>query len=205
MISCVISLFVLVPLVLSCCIPSQWEGLQGLAMGQIKDGKPSSIEALLNISFDATAKKIFVAGSITVDDKSYDEQVLQDFSTGKQYVVVSGQCIATAITEPFPQTCTSPSAKKLATTFVGAGQNKLIVELYNDDMDGKKTDITVLQGSCIPVSAYQKSGQTVTFINYLGITAGISNATIFDIPKPCKNATIMPENTRHFKSTVLFR
>ncbi|CAC5408692.1 unnamed protein product [Mytilus coruscus] len=205
MISSIIALFVLVPLVFSCCIPSQWEGIQGLAMGQIKDGKPSSIEALLNISFDATAKKMFVAGRITVDDKSYDEQVLQDYSKGKQYVVVSGQCIATAITDPFPQTCTSPSAKKLVTTYVGAGQDKLMVELYNDDIDGKKIDITVLQGSCIPVSAYQKLGESITFINYLGITAGISNATIFDIPKPCKNATIFPENTSHIRSTILFR
>jgi len=41
------SIAVAVPIVLSCCVPGQWQGLKGVAIGTDKDGKPGSIEVII--------------------------------------------------------------------------------------------------------------------------------------------------------------
>lgn len=41
------SIAVVVPVVYSCCVPAQWQGLEGVAIGTDKDGKPGSIEVTI--------------------------------------------------------------------------------------------------------------------------------------------------------------
>jgi len=52
----------------------------------------------------------------------------------------------------------------------------------------KETSLTVTKGSCIPLTTYQKSDDSVLDINYFGITLGMMNMTVFDVPKACMNA-----------------
>ena len=42
-----VAIAVAVPVVFSCCIPDRWEGLQGFALGQVKEGKPSLTEVFV--------------------------------------------------------------------------------------------------------------------------------------------------------------
>ena len=53
---------------------------------------------------------------------------------------------------------------------------------------GKETSLTVTKGSCIPLTTYQKGQNYVLSINYFGITLGIRNMTVFDVPKACMNS-----------------
>jgi len=41
-----VSIAIVVPVVFSCCIPDRWQGLQGFALGQVKEGKPSLTEVV---------------------------------------------------------------------------------------------------------------------------------------------------------------
>jgi len=43
-----LSIAVAVPAVLSCCVPLQFQGIQGFAPGSVKEGKPSLTEVLCN-------------------------------------------------------------------------------------------------------------------------------------------------------------
>jgi hypothetical protein len=52
-------------------------------------------------------------------------------------------------------------------------------------IDGKMADLTVTKESCIPVAAFQKSNDLFIDINYMGISTGIADITIFNIPIPC--------------------
>jgi hypothetical protein len=70
-------------------------------------------------------------------------------------------------------------------TFFGAGNNKIMIDVYSYTKDGKETEFTLTKEACIPVTAYQKTDDSVLDLNYFGITPGIRNMTIFDVPKPC--------------------
>jgi hypothetical protein len=59
------------------------------------------------------------------------------------------------------------------------------IEIYNYMNMGKDTSLTVTKGSCIPLTTYQKGEAETVDINYFGITLGIMNMTIFDVPKAC--------------------
>jgi hypothetical protein len=52
-------------------------------------------------------------------------------------------------------------------------------------IDGKMADLTVTNESCIPVAAFQKSNDLFIDINYMGISTGIADMAIFNIPIPC--------------------
>jgi len=61
------------------------------------------------------------------------------------------------------------------------------IEIYDYMNMGKKTSFTVTKGSCIPLAMFQKSDDSILFTNYFGITLGIMNMTVFDVPKACMN------------------
>ena len=62
------------------------------------------------------------------------------------------------------------------------------IEIYNYMNMGKETSLTVTKESCIPLTTYQKGQNYVLGINYFGITLGIRNMTVFDVPKACMNS-----------------
>lgn len=78
-------------------------------------------------------------------------------------------------------------AKKVLSSFFGAGNNKMNIEIYNYMDIGKETSLTVTKGSCIPLMTYTKGQNYVLDKNYFGITLGIRNMTVFDVPKACVN------------------
>ena len=45
-----VSLTVAVPVVFSCCVPDRWQGLQGFAVGSVKEGKSHLTEVIFNQS-----------------------------------------------------------------------------------------------------------------------------------------------------------
>jgi len=70
-------------------------------------------------------------------------------------------------------------------TFLGQGCDALPVDIYSYMIDGKMADLTVTKESCIPVTAFQKSNDVFIDINYMGISLGIADMSIFNIPIPC--------------------
>ena len=44
------SLAVAVPVVFSCCVPDRWQGLQGFAVGSVKEGTSHLAEVIFNYS-----------------------------------------------------------------------------------------------------------------------------------------------------------
>ena len=72
--------------------------------------------------------------------------------------------------------------------FFGAGNDKMMIEIYNYINMGKETYLTVTKGSCILLMTYQKGQNSVLDINYFGITLGIMNMTVFDVHKACMRA-----------------
>jgi hypothetical protein len=76
--------------------------------------------------------------------------------------------------------------KVLSSSF-GAGNNKMNIEMYNYNDVGMETSFTVTKGSCIPLTIFQKNDDSILVTNYFGITLGIMNMTVFDVPKACMN------------------
>ena len=75
----------------------------------------------------------------------------------------------------------------MLSSFFGAGNNKINIEIYNYKDMGKETSVTVTKGSCIPLMMFQKSDDSILVNNYFGTTLGIMNMTVFDVPKACMN------------------
>lgn len=75
---------------------------------------------------------------------------------------------------------------KVLSTFLGQGCDALPVDIYRYMTDdGKMADLTVTKEACIPVAAFQKSNDLFIDINYMGISPGIVDETIFNEPILC--------------------
>jgi hypothetical protein len=49
-------------------------------------------------------------------------------------------------------------------TFFGAGNNKIMIDVYSYTKDGKETEITLTKEACIPVTAYQKTDDKIIIV-----------------------------------------
>ncbi|XP_071125327.1 uncharacterized protein [Mytilus edulis] len=171
-----------------CCVPDQWEGRLAIKFGEIEDGRLSAGWEFYNMSFDATNQKVAYVGHIGVDESEWYEQVLQDYSKGKQYAVKAGTCKITPL-EGNVTTCIPSNAKMLLSSYFGFGQDKLSVNFYQFTLNQTSIEISVVNESCVPVTQHVETKTAVGEMHYIGVAAGISNKKIFDVPLSCQNQT----------------
>jgi len=80
-------------------------------------------------------------------------------------------------------------AQKQLSAYVGLGSDKVMVDVYRDMFNDKIVYLTVTQIQCVPVSVTQMNDHSMTFVNFMSLTQGIRNLTIFDVPKECMRST----------------
>lgn len=185
-----------------CCMPAQWQGIEMMDIGTDTNCTPSITKMAMNISYDSTNKKIAVDMFVrTSSGLKIQQFVLQDFSTGTQYVVTGGHCEKMPISQSaFPMQCVPTNATVAFTSFVGGGAAKIATTTYHIVYPGVGEGfLTMTDTGCYPVT-YEVSGnvQGVSFLQAVaiyGVTEGIKDPSIFNIPAVCKSK----ERTVHVK------
>ncbi|CAC5402989.1 unnamed protein product [Mytilus coruscus] len=187
---------VFVQIASSCCGPAQWEGYESVSSGLQFNGTGTEGIGLLNMSVDANINKVAIKGYSMWNGQRVKQHNLYDYSAGKSYSVYNGKCLKADLS-PYPSpgkiNCVPSDAKLVLSTYYGTGDNKYEIDVYEYMIDGKKMELSVNKGSCLPVGQHQQITNGFADIGFMGITEGIKDPSVFDIPPECNNAgTVSP-------------
>ena len=87
----------------------------------------------------------------------------------------------------------SADAKLVLSTYYGVSNNKVDIDVYTY-MDGSmQSTLSVTKDGCVPMAEHLKMSTGILDIGFMGLTLGIKDMSVFDIPKGCQNAaTVHP-------------
>ncbi|XP_063410788.1 uncharacterized protein LOC134693804 [Mytilus trossulus] len=168
-----------------CCLPSQMEGSLGLSMGYQIQQKGFGTEALFQLAFDVKGKRKSMLGEGRTNGIPFKTHEIDDYAAGKKYTVTNGKCVVSVLKVEMVS-CIPSDAKLLMSTFVGYGDKKIDIDMYSFSFNGANITMSVTKDSCVPVSQHLILPGVFIDLGYMGMTSGIRNTTVFNIPKPCQ-------------------
>ena len=87
----------------------------------------------------------------------------------------------------------SADAKLVLSTYYGVGNNKVDIDVYTYMDGGMQSTLSVTKDGCVPMAEHMKMSTGILDIGFMGLTLGIKDMSVFDIPKGCQNAaTVHP-------------
>ncbi|XP_076085303.1 ependymin-related protein 1-like [Mytilus galloprovincialis] len=195
----------------TCCLPTQMEGTLGFSSGyQVKD-KGFRTEAMFLLAYDVKGKRQSTLGEGVTNGIKFQIHQIDDYAAGKQYTVTNGKCVIVPLKTEMLY-CIPSDAKLLKSTFIGFDDKKIDVDMYMFTFQGATVTMSVTKDTCVPVSEHVTYPNVLVDVGYMGMTSGIKNTTVFDIPKPCQQVgfTGIPheqndvEHLRHRRHSPLF-
>lgn len=185
------------------CTPPQWEGVEYSIGGYEHHRRPGMMRECSHISYDAEKKRIASFTNYINGDYENKFKMVVLYGAGKDdggkaYVVdmKRDKCWVKKIDKPFRTCCIPAEAVHKGDYSMGLkGKGGLAVSSYLVKKDKMTVYFAVskLGKEMIPVSEFNYGSFWDThFLQGAGfgdITAGIRNASVFDIPKECKEAT----------------
>ncbi|XP_052067340.1 uncharacterized protein LOC127706722 [Mytilus californianus] len=179
--------------VLCCCFPKQWEGwTYQTSSHTLNNGSVIYEEESSSLSVDYN--KGFAYYNQTTDTNSGQTKqiILQDFNKNKEYVIQNNKCTTLNYTTSVELACIPMGSKILSRSYVGAGMTKLNATLYKYmDITGTRFYFEVVDDGCIPLMTDTASpnwlgeGSKKTTVTYMGISKGIQNPSVFNVPAIC--------------------
>ena len=74
-------------------------------------------------------------------------------------------------------------------TYYGIGNNKVDIDVYMVTNGSYATAISVTKNECAPMTQRRESKAGITDVEFRGVTLGIKDMSVFDVPKACQNGT----------------
>ncbi|KAL3876400.1 hypothetical protein ACJMK2_034249 [Sinanodonta woodiana] len=172
-----------------CCPYDAWEGTLGLVTGTEQGGQSHLTLGALNLHVNSAKKIIVSEGEMDVDGYGFQLKAIQDYMKGTEYDIVNGKCTTKSI-GPWKSRCIPDDAQIVQNTYIGAGSEKVAVKTYLYMEDGLQVYSTVTARDCVPIMSVQsgvtsKGVSTVTASEFSGITKGVKDPSIFNIPAIC--------------------
>ncbi|CAC5425845.1 UBQLN [Mytilus coruscus] len=140
--------------------------------------------------YDQTIRKLVANQTLSVDGGPEFHQVsLLDYNTGMEYIVRDNKCTKMNITTTEPG-CIPTNATVVKQSYIGAGANMVKTTIYRF-VDGQMlVYLTVADDGCVPViyesTGMNTKGESVKMgIQYMGIEAVASDASVFNMPASC--------------------
>lgn len=199
------------------CTPDQWEGYEGSVGGYIHHGHPGIIQEWMKVSYDAKSKA--KAAFISYHNNEYENkfQVVMRHDddsddSGRLYIVdlKTDKCWSKKMEGPFRKACVPGDAKHLGDHYMGLKGKGLQVSMFYVHVKDVTCVLSVQkQGDVmIPIgeNLFGKAMKTAFIqpVGYLDITPGIQNATVFDVPKQCKEEESMSPSEYLLKEHAFF-
>ncbi|KAL3876393.1 hypothetical protein ACJMK2_034243 [Sinanodonta woodiana] len=177
-----------------CCPPDVWEGLEGLLAGSVQAGKPHLTKGGLMLHLNNTGKIIAIEEDLFVDDHEIKLKIIQDYNRGTEYMIMDGKCTKKTL-EPWKPKCIPDDAQVVQNTYFGAGSAMLAVKTYSFMEKGLQVYATATVSGCIPIvevmSGTTAEGvSTVDVVEFSGITLGIKDPSVFNIPSICNSESV---------------
>ncbi|XP_060557202.1 uncharacterized protein LOC132717685 [Ruditapes philippinarum] len=175
-----------------CCYPDQWEAVEGLMAGSVDDeGHATITNGYVTVSYDAKNQRIYGVDTITTGSVTKVYTFLQLFTEGVQYLIVNKTCTRAKLGAWNNQNCIPDNATLTNQYRLGLNQSIMIND-YTYSISNLTYIVSVENKSCAPVVEYNfgdlNGAQLMTGVGVQGITVGIKDPSVFDVPAICKQA-----------------
>ncbi|XP_060076516.1 ependymin-like [Ylistrum balloti] len=181
-----------------CCVPKQWEGVQGnlLAMTTDNAAQPTIVSSSYLISYDATNKRVATIQSVSSGNYTNSAGVILDYAAGIQYTVQGPKCTKTTL-GVFVESCIPSDAHKDGDTYYGAF-TPINVTAYSYVKNGFQVYSTMTTDTCAPVQEVVygefEGSRYMQSLGYSNITPGIKDPMVFMPPDFCDNVPVIKTN-----------
>ncbi|KAL3862069.1 hypothetical protein ACJMK2_008064 [Sinanodonta woodiana] len=199
--------FVLVGMAMGegCCPPIAWEGFIGTMVGSVEDAVPHLTMSFLKYHTNITLGMIEMEGNIIIDrGQTQQIRIIIDNNKMTQYFIMNGKCARRTLARKVLN-CVPENATLVLNTYLGAGPETLTVKVYRFLVEDIEVYSTVTSSGCIPVEHVLTGIHPDTKVALLevaqvsGVTVGVKNPSVFDIPSICQSANISSDYA-HFMS-----
>ncbi|OPL20891.1 hypothetical protein AM593_08637, partial [Mytilus galloprovincialis] len=109
---------------------------------------------------------------------------------GIQFELAMGNCTV----KPLPFSFTSigrklclPPSTKLMTSFYGSASETLDFDMYLISIHGGQMTMSLTPKGCAPISESISTEEGVFNFGFMGLTSGITDPSVFEMPQSCKN------------------
>ncbi|KAL4239889.1 hypothetical protein ACF0H5_000689 [Mactra antiquata] len=172
-----------------CCLPEQWEGMQGFQTGSLDDQGHTAITlGSVGTSYDATNKRVRLVENIISGGNSQEFTILQLFNQNVQYNIKNQTCTSSRA-PAWTENCIPDTATMTGKYRLGLNQS-IEVTGYVWTQGNVSIGLDVTDG-CVPITQGTQgevSGvQFMSGTSVLGITVGIKDPSVFDVPAICKH------------------
>lgn len=186
----VVSLAVFVGQAYSCCMPQKLEGKVGMSIGLKNNGDPLGITAMYDKwAMDTTIAKGYLSGTLYIMGYEVHQEIFQDYSQGIQYELVMGNCTVKPLPLAFKPVggkfCMPPSSK-IMTSYNGLADDTLDFDMYLIQFHGCQVTMSLTTKDCAPLSESFLTQEGIFNIGFMGLTEGITDPSVFDMPETCK-------------------
>lgn len=194
-----------------CCLPKQMTMVEGMVLGQVKQGQGSITVGGLFIGMDQDKQKIFANMSLSIDGKEIATYVLQDFAGHMQYAVTGGNCTKSRLGAWVPK-CVPQGSVNMGSAYYGhAGRlNGVKVDsyMYTDGTNTAYFSMTQ-ERTCLPIveTAYgsNANGPYTLTLGFVNSTMRVDPA-LFNVPAACRKPAVPFTSQPHpFGGSILFR
>ncbi|XP_059152023.1 uncharacterized protein LOC131938105 [Physella acuta] len=173
-----------------CCWFNKWEGQISQKLGVYdRIGNYASvadIQSVLHVDYDL--KKVVNEMVLTNASVVYTMTIYEDFNQKMTYTVIDGQCFKSNLTAALDNSCVPAGATYMGThDYVGIKADTWFLP----SSAGPRTStvrITVSKNECVPLHEVLltiDNTSSMSILSMQNITAGIADASIFNIPDIC--------------------
>ncbi|KAK3603358.1 hypothetical protein CHS0354_025964 [Potamilus streckersoni] len=187
------ALFVAMVMGEGCCPPDAWEGEVDLTVGYSEDKNQHLTKGVLTLHVNNSLGMIAIEEELLVDGSKIKLKVIQDYNKKTEYTLIGGKCIKKPLESSIPR-CLPENSTLVNRTYIGAGSENVAVKVYRFNVGDIETDFTVTACDCIPVVAIlsgtlaDEQVSVLEVLVYSGITVGVEDPSVFNIPAICKKA-----------------
>ncbi|XP_005098796.1 ependymin-related protein 1 [Aplysia californica] len=186
----------------ACCTPDQWEGYEGSSAGYAKFFKKGAVVEHAYVAYDYTNRRSAVFLSYINGDYENKFQIVTRYEEDdndkerRMYFVdeKKNKCWTKKLEREFHKACIPKDAKEHGSYYLGlkGGFKVRSFDVAKGPIYAFVTVADLDNDLCVPVLE-QLSGKLrrISFIQdtqFVDLTPGIKNATVFDVPKQCDEA-----------------
>jgi hypothetical protein len=186
----------------ACCTPDQWEGLESVFGGYASRKHHGILPEYIWVSYDAANNRsaAFLAIYVDTNPRPREYKIVirydNDSCEGKLYVldVHIDKCWTKSLKYPFRKACIPPDAKFVGNYSLGlkGGFNVSVYDVRGRQFKAFVSVEKISETECVPVgesiTGRARGVDYLQAIEFVNITPGIKNETVFDIPEQCKHS-----------------
>ncbi|KAL3876397.1 hypothetical protein ACJMK2_034246 [Sinanodonta woodiana] len=175
-----------------CCVPDAMEGVAEMVFSTTMHGMLRLVKGRAMVHLNLTLGMMEIEAEISVNGHETNITVIYDYNQEIQYTIINGSCTKFVLNATIPK-CIPENATLVEETFLGAGSEQVPVKTYTFMIANDDVYFTVTSSGCVPIlmdlSLHLATKQAVGIevVKFSGITMGVKDPSIFDIPSICQS------------------